>query len=92
VISRPPLRSDVLAEIANHQLSEAEHIFDQELLHGSSTAGPAMLRELQELRAKLNRAREVLDERPGTAIALASEILVRLAGFTAARSDFDGML
>jgi hypothetical protein len=92
VISRPPLRSDLLAEIANHQLTEAEHIFDQELLHGSSASGPAMLRELQELRAKLNRAREVLDERPGTAIALASEILVRLAGFTAARSDFDGML
>jgi hypothetical protein len=92
VISRPPLRSELLAEIANHQLTEAEHIFDQELLHGSTAAGPAMRRELQELRAKLNRAREVLDERPGTAIAKASEILVRLAGFTAARSDFDGMV
>ena len=89
VIISPPLRSTSLSEHANYLLSEADHLFDQELLQGSSNGGQAMRGELQELRTKLDRARAIRDERPGTAVALATEILLRLDRFAAARDDFD---
>jgi hypothetical protein len=90
VIAEPPLRSTQLAELAGNLLSEADHLYDQELLQGSPNGGQAMRTELQELQARLKRARSIRDERPGTAAALASDVLLRLDRFAAARSDLDG--
>jgi hypothetical protein len=89
VINAPPLRSDELAEMAANLLSEAEHLYDQELLQGSPNGGYAVQMELQALASKLKRARSILDERPGTASALASDVLLNLDRFAAAR-DLDG--
>ncbi|BBH66885.1 hypothetical protein ACTI_35700 [Actinoplanes sp. OR16] len=90
VISEPPLRSDQLAELAGDLLSEADHIYDQELLQGSPNSGHAMQTDLQALAAKLKRGRSILDEKPGTAYALAVDVLLSLDRFAAARSDLEG--
>ncbi|GLW32470.1 SCO2524 family protein [Actinoplanes regularis] len=90
VLTEPPLRSTQLTEFAGDLLSEADHLYDQELLQGSPNGGQAMRTELQELQARLKRARSILEERPGTAASLASDVLLRLDRFAAARSDLDG--
>ncbi|WP_433829242.1 SCO2524 family protein [Actinoplanes sp. CA-015351] len=90
VITEPPLRSDELAGFAGDLLSEAEHIYDQELLQGSPNGGHAMQMDLLALAAKLKRGRAIRDERPGTASALAIDVLLTLDRFAAARSDLDG--
>ncbi|MEU4691156.1 SCO2524 family protein [Actinoplanes sp. NPDC023714] len=89
VISAPPLRSDGLAGLGATLLSEAEHLYDQELLQGSPNGGYAMQMELQALAAKLKRARAILDDKPGTAASLANDVLLNLDRFAAAR-DLDG--
>ncbi|MEU8656380.1 SCO2524 family protein [Actinoplanes philippinensis] len=90
VLARPPLRSDRVAGLADDLLSEAEHLYDQELLQGSPNSGQAMQTDMQALAAKLKRGRSVLDERPATASALAIDVLLALDRFAAARSDLDG--
>jgi hypothetical protein len=89
VIAKPPLRSEPVAELANDLLSEAEHLYDQELLQGSPNSGHAMQAEMQALAAKLKRGRSVLDKQPGTAYALANSVLLALDQFAAARNDLD---
>jgi hypothetical protein len=90
VINSPPLRSTVLGELAVDMITEADHLFDKELLEGSTNGGSSKRTELQELRTKLDRARTIMDRRPATALALLAEILRRLDSFAAARDDLDG--
>lgn len=78
MVSRPPPRSDRVFGLAADMLSEADHRFDQELLSGSTEAGPAVRRELQRAEATLRRAHELLADRPGTTVALVSEVLREL--------------
>jgi hypothetical protein len=85
-----PPRSERLAEFALDLLSEAEHVFDQELLHGSVAAGPTIRQHLSVARAKLQRAREIIESRPGTAAILLQEVLRDLDALAAARSDVTG--
>jgi hypothetical protein len=92
VVSNPPLRNERLTELASDLLSEADHRFDQELLRGSTEAGPSMRTTLQGARANLRRAREILAEHPGTAVVLISEVLRDLDRLAAARSDLPGGL
>jgi hypothetical protein len=87
VISSPPLRSDQLTEFAGDLMNEAEHLFDQELLDGSSEAGPSMRAEMETLATKLRRARRILPDRPGTAVILIGEVLSALDRLAAARED-----
>jgi hypothetical protein len=87
VISSPPVRSPLLAGYAADLLNEADHLFDQELLDGSSESGPAMRAQLETLREKLRRSRRIVRDRPGTAAALASEVLSTLDNLAAARED-----
>ncbi len=87
VVSSPPLQNERLAELAGDLLSEADHRFDQELLRGSTEAGPAMREALQSARATLRRAREIMPDHPGTAFVLVSEVLRDLDRLAAARSD-----
>jgi len=91
VVGSQPLRSERLTDIAADLLTEADHLFDQELLGGSAQAGPSMRTSLQRIRANLNRARTVLHTRPGTAIVLATEVLRDLDQLTVARQDVGGV-
>lgn len=90
VVVSPPLRSERLANLAADLLSEADHRFDQELLGGSSEAGPAMRASLQSVRSSLQRARTIAGTHPGTAVVLASEVLRELDRLAAARQDVTG--
>jgi hypothetical protein len=87
VISSPPVRSPVLSGIAGDLLNEAEHLFDQELLDGSSEGGPSVRAQLDTLREKLRRARRLLRDQPGTAAVLATDVLGTLDNLAAARED-----
>jgi hypothetical protein len=89
VISSPPVRSPLLRTELAALLTEANHIYDSELLRGPVSAGPAMRQKLQSLRAKLDRARSLGSTRPGSAVALAQEILLELDRLAAARDDVD---
>jgi hypothetical protein len=90
VVSGPPLRSTTLTDLATDLLSEADHLFDHELLRGAASAGPAMRMALRSAEAKLRRARRIIGDRPGSAFVLASEVLQELDGFAAARQDLTG--
>ena len=90
LVSRPPLRSPRLTEVAIDLLYEAEHLFDLELLSGSGEAGPSMRAVLQTVRANLRRAREIMHDRPGSATVLLSEVLRNLDRLAAARQDVAG--
>lgn len=87
MISQAPLRSTQLAGIASELLSEADHLYDRELLNSSGEAGPSMRATLQEIRANLRHAREILHDRPGSAAVLVNEVLRDLERLTAARQD-----
>nr|WP_232071802.1 SCO2524 family protein [Phytohabitans flavus] len=87
LVSRPPLKSERASGIADDLLTEAEHLYDQELLSGSGEAGPAMRRVLHTMRLSLERARSIRTTRPATAVALISEVLRDLDGLAAARRD-----
>lgn len=90
VIGNPPVSGSRLSEYASDLLAEAEHLFDQELLGGSSEAGPAIRAQTDTLRQKLVRARRIQRDRPGSAAVLVSEVLSALDGLAAAREDVSG--
>ncbi len=87
VVSRPPVHSTQLTELAVDLLHEADHLFDRELLSGSGEAGPSMRAVLQGIRANLRRAWEIRHDRPGSAVVLASEVLRELERLASARQD-----
>ncbi|MGW4464609.1 SCO2524 family protein [Micromonospora sp. NPDC004704] len=87
MLNRPPLRSDRLADYALDLLSEAEHLYDMELLSGAAEGGPKMQQTLHLIRVNLRRAREIVQDRPGSAAALATEVLRSLDELDAARRD-----
>jgi len=68
-------------------LSEAEHLFDRELMRGSAAGGPVLEETVRQIRATLRRTREVLPDRPGTAAVLASDVLRRLDELSAGRQN-----
>lgn len=87
LVLAPPARSQRLYEIARDRIAEAEQLFDREIFAGSLEAGPSIRGSMQELRAHLQRAQRVLTEKPGTADALASEVLRRLDELAAAQQN-----
>jgi hypothetical protein len=87
VVSRAPVHSAALTELTMDLLHEADHLFDRELLSGSGEAGPSMRAVLQGIRANLRRASEILDDRPGSAMVLVSEVLRDLERLASARQD-----
>lgn len=76
-----------LAQLAIRLIAEAEHVFDQELLRGTNDTGVRLRERFQVVEAKLRRARDLLSDRPGTASALASEVLRELDSLDVARQD-----
>jgi hypothetical protein len=85
-----PLRSEPLAELAKALIAEAEHLFDQELLAGSTEAGASMRTVLQGVRTKLRHARDLMGDRPGTCISLVQDVLLELDQLATARRDVIG--
>jgi len=85
VVNEPPVRSELLAEIAADLLYEADHLYDRELLNGSTFSGDQLLDELTRIGAELQRARTVRSEFPGVAVAVAEEVLRKLDRLSAAR-------
>lgn len=87
LVLAPPSRSERLHDIARDKIAEAEQLFDREVFAGSLDAGPSVRGSMRELRAHLRRAQRVLTEKPGTADALASEVLRRLDELAAAQQS-----
>jgi hypothetical protein len=87
LVAAEPLRSDRLLDITRDMLSEAEHLLDQEFLGGAAEAGPAMRRTVQGLTTKVQRAQLILGERPASAFAIVSDVLLELDRLAAARED-----
>ncbi|MEU6860864.1 SCO2524 family protein [Glycomyces sp. NPDC046736] len=76
--SAEPARSRNLENLAHELLVEAEHVYDQELLRGSGTAGPALAREIGSVGKTIRHAKDIVDERPSTAFALGVKALIDL--------------
>ncbi|MFG3339302.1 SCO2524 family protein [Glycomyces sp. NPDC048151] len=82
-----PARSRSLEDLAHELLVEAEHVYDQELLRGSGHAGPALAQEIRSVGLTIRHAKDVVDERPGTAFALGVKALIDLDRLIAAGRD-----
>ena len=82
-----PARSRSLEGLAHEILVEAEHVYDQELLRGSGNAGPALAQEIRSVGLTIRHAKDVVDERPGTAFALGVKALIDLDRLIAAGRD-----
>ncbi|WP_341720536.1 SCO2524 family protein [Micromonospora sp. FIMYZ51] len=78
---RPFPRAGRLVAYAQDLIDEAEYLFDRELMRGTF-AGEAMQRSMRSIRASLRRAQLLVDERPGTAAALANTLLLLLNDIT----------
>ncbi|GAA4861340.1 SCO2524 family protein [Kitasatospora terrestris] len=86
VIGQTPIRSPRLIEVATDLLSEADHLLDKEMMQLSSGGFRSVQDTLHEAEVQLQRARRILRDRPGTACALALEVLAKLDGLAAARA------
>jgi hypothetical protein len=90
VLFSNPLRSPNLTEFALELLTEAEHLFDQELLSRPMGDNEKMRGTFTGIGASLGRAREIVQDRPATAIALASEVLRDIDALAVARASVEG--
>jgi len=90
LIEETPPPNDLLGQIAESLLNEADHLYDRELLNGTTIRGQALRVELDRIGAELHRARSVSPQRPGTAVAIAEEVLRRLDRLSAARRADSG--
>ncbi len=90
MVEQPPLRNDRLMVLAQDLALEADHIYSQELLRGSADAGQLRAR-LAHLGRRLDRARAIADNRPGTAVAVLTEVLRELDDFVQARRSSRGL-
>jgi hypothetical protein len=83
----PPRKSEPMRGRALEYLMEAEHLFDQEKLWGTQEAGHQMRESFNRVTARLERARRLLDVKPGTALVLAQDVLRELDLISMARTD-----
>ncbi|HEY1177673.1 MAG TPA: SCO2524 family protein [Phytomonospora sp.] len=89
VRSDPP-RSEFMIRQAQHSISEAEHLYDQELLDGGAESGKSIRDLLQTVHANLLRAKEIQYERPASSVAIVQKVLRELDRLAAARQDAKG--
>ncbi|MQY11113.1 hypothetical protein SRB5_12270 [Streptomyces sp. RB5] len=80
-----PIRSTELAQLARALLSEAGHLYGNELLEPSSSEGGSRSAALKSVEGKLNRSTRLLDDQPGTAGALAMQALTELDNLASGR-------
>lgn len=83
----PPLCSPNTIVDARDLLNEAEHLLNQEMLGVDADDESAMQAGLGQIEARLNRARRIINERPGTARALILDALRELDELAVASLD-----
>jgi hypothetical protein len=81
----PPIRNVGLVGTAVALISEANHLFGKELLQPFSSAEGSRRTALKSIEVTLRRARQVLDQQPGTAYALALQALTDLDSMSMGR-------
>ncbi|WP_371658136.1 SCO2524 family protein [Streptomyces sp. NBC_00280] len=84
-VSARPARSPLLLDLAGELLREAEHLFAQEMMSpplSDSSAEDLLVR----IEADLREVRDLVELRPGTAVALAQEALRDLHALVRART------
>lgn len=86
-IERPPVRSTQLIELTTDLLSEADHLFSQYQMGVSFVGGSALDATMLRIDSKLQRARQLLYDKPGTANALLMDALRELDELAVARED-----
>ncbi len=86
-VQESPIRSPRLLEIATDLLGEADQLYNQEQLEASQHANSAMQTAMHRINTQLTRARQVVQERPGTAAAIVYEVLRDLDKLAVARHD-----
>jgi hypothetical protein len=86
-ISAPPIRSARLNDVATDLFGEADHLFSQDKLASSAERGSVMHKGLARIENRLERARKLLRDQPGTACALVIDVLQELDELAVARQD-----
>jgi hypothetical protein len=85
LIDTHPLRSEPLSAYAEDLLAEAQHLYDQELLAGSAVAGPLLRERMDFVNQRLQRSRDIIHDRPGSAASLLIPVLQQLDELAVAR-------
>ena len=82
-----PLRSDTLATLALDLVAEADHLLDKELLAGAAGGARPLRERVDAVRHRVQRSRDILADRPGSAVALLLSVLRELDDLEAARPE-----
>ncbi|MFD4874871.1 SCO2524 family protein [Streptomyces sp. NPDC058420] len=82
---QPPIRSLELTELARALISEATHLFGNEMMTPAPTSDGRRGMQLRGIEVKLRRARALIDEQPGTAYSLTLDVLGQLDALARAR-------
>lgn len=83
----PALRTPQMITSALELLNEADHLLNKEMLEVDADDESAVQKGLSNIEVRLARARRILNERPGTANALAMKALRELDEMAVARLD-----
>lgn len=83
--TRTPLRTNRLTDTARSMLIEVDHVLGRELLMASGEGDSQLMGLLRQMQGRLSSAQLVFSELPGTALALATEMLRELAELSSAR-------
>jgi hypothetical protein len=82
---QPPIRSLELTQLARALLSESAHLLGIEQMEPAPADEGRHWLQLRNIEIKLRRSRSILDEQPGTAYALALDVLAQLDALARAR-------
>ncbi|MGW1954650.1 SCO2524 family protein [Streptomyces sp. NPDC001920] len=86
---QPPIRSIELTELSRALLSESAHLLGNEQMEPAPKDDGRHGMQLRNIEVKLRRARGLVDEQPGTAYALALDVLGQLDSLARAREAAD---
>ncbi len=84
--TQPPIRSPELATLARALLSESTHLLGKQQMEPAPPHNTQEGMALKGIEVNLRRARQLLDEQPGTAYALALDVLSELDALARARN------
>ncbi|MET8638838.1 SCO2524 family protein [Streptomyces sp. NPDC004096] len=82
---QPPIRSLELTQLARALLSESAHLLGNEQMEPAPASEGNRGMELRGIEVKLRRARNLVDDQPGTACALTLDVLGQLDALARAR-------
>ncbi len=82
-----PLRPPSMVNRAVELLSEAEHLLNQEWLAVSLEDVSEKRQRLEDIEVRLDRARDLVDDKPGTSVSITTLALVQLEELAYARLD-----